>query len=117
MGTENADKEIQDTNSEEKVVSDNQDTNESNEEVKVGIFITEDIEDLDENESSLPLEVSESAGVEAVSETEVDPPEPAVSIPEESSKEDPVRDTDEEGVCQEKDHQNENTIQVEEEKK
>merc|ERR1712241_577572 len=73
--TENVDNDIQNANSDENVISDNQNTTEeSNDEVKVGIFITEDIEDLEEKEPSLPEAVSDRTGDEAVSGTEVDPP-------------------------------------------
>merc|ERR1711879_804704 len=131
MGTENVDNDILNTNSEENVISDNQDTAESNDEVKVGIFITEeDIEDLDENESSLPAEVivSDKTGDEAVSGTEVDPSVSNVStsdneainedpVPDkEGSKDDLVPATDEEASRQEKDHQKKNSVQVEEER-
>merc|ERR1719461_187054 len=109
--TEKEDNDIQKTNDDENV--DNLDTTGSNDEVKVGIFITEDIEDLDEDESSLPVEVSDRTGEEADSGTEVDSPESNVSTSEkEASKEDSVTVKDEEESRQEKDHQNENSIQV-----
>merc|ERR1712241_671849 len=100
--TENVDNDIQNANSDENVISDNQNTTEeSNDEVKVGIFITEDIEDLEEKEQSLP---------EAHSGTEVDPP--VSTSDKEASKEAPVPDTDEEVSSQAKDPQNENSIQI-----
>jgi len=114
--TENVDNDIVNTDSDEKVVSDNQDTTESNDEVKVGIFIT-DIEE-DENETSLPEEASEETGADAVIGTEVDPPEANVSTSDkEENKEDSLQGTDEEVGRQDKDHQNENSIQIEGEKK
>merc|ERR1712062_654612 len=114
--TENVDNDIVNTDSDEKVVSDNQDTTESNDEVKVGIFIT-DIEE-DENETSLPEEASEETGADAVIGTEVDRPESNVSTSDkEENKEDSLQGTDEEVGRQDKDHQNENSIQIEGEKK